>query len=430
MSLVLRLSEQQLKAFFLKLLEWVGPAPSLMIEGSNKSKSKKSSGSGNGSGSESDEKTAGSDAGSDSDSEGEGEGGAGDDSSDDASADAKSDQKASKKRKSKANGSAAAAAGSGGAASSSAGALPGTAGNADRAIIFFKLVNTLIDKLGGIFVPYFGHLMDHITSYLSAAELAKATKSYAKSIKSGSPAAAAASSADVQPNLKKRRTDSTATATATGGAADSKSGDSKSGAADTASSSTAAVDPALQSLSYQNELVDHVVRACFKCFASDRNHFMGKEKFDRLLPVLVGQLEWAYHTRSLIIIAGGASGPAGAESDVRGEQYKAFIQSLLAPAIVEMAERMGNFALWQPLNHAVLMQSRSKRALIRQSSLKVIIGIYEKIREPYVVLLPETLPFVSELMQDSDQTVERLTQQLCKILEQLSGENIQQALQK
>lgn len=89
-----------------------------------------------------------------------------------------------------------------------------------------------------------------------------------------------------------------------------------------------------------------------------------------------------------------------------------------------------NQTLWQPLNHAVLLKTRSRVALVRFSALKVVLGFYEKIREPYIVLLPETLPFVAELMQDTDEHVERLTHQLSKLLEQLSGESLDDALKK
>jgi hypothetical protein len=122
MALVLRLSEPQLKAFFLKTVEWLGPPPLLMIEnakaGSKSADDKDGDGEGEG--------------------EGEGSGGSGSESDPDSS-DEKKTAGAGKGQKRKAEDSASAA-----VAGVNSG---GGSNNVDRAIIFFKLVNQLIKTL-------------------------------------------------------------------------------------------------------------------------------------------------------------------------------------------------------------------------------------------------------------------------------------------
>ena len=46
----------------------------------------------------------------------------------------------------------------------------------------------------------------------------------------------------------------------------------------------------------------------------------------------------------------------------------------------------------------------------------------------YQVLLPETLPFLAELMEDPVEAVEQACQALLEELQELSGENLQDML--
>jgi hypothetical protein len=139
--------------------------------------------------------------------------------------------------------------------------------------------------------------MDHCVSYLHWGELSVACKAARKEHSREAPAA------------KKRRTAASAAAAVEDGESDAWLDAVGSG-----------------NVRDQIAVCDQVVRALHQVFVVDATlHFMGKEKFDRLLPVLVGQLEWSYYVRP------------------NAEQYKTFVHALLAPAIVEMAALMGNF---------------------------------------------------------------------------------------
>ena len=47
---------------------------------------------------------------------------------------------------------------------------------------------------------------------------------------------------------------------------------------------------------------------------------------------------------------------------------------------------------------------------------------YSKLGEELLVLLPETIPFLAELMEDSDPLVEKLTQEIIQGIEKYLGE--------
>jgi len=51
-----------------------------------------------------------------------------------------------------------------------------------------------------------------------------------------------------------------------------------------------------------------------------------------------------------------------------------------------------------------------------------------QLSEEYLALLPETLPFLSELLEDAELAVEARTQRLVRHLETLSGESLAQYL--
>lgn len=72
----------------------------------------------------------------------------------------------------------------------------------------------------------------------------------------------------------------------------------------------------------------------------------------------------------------------------------------------------------------VLLVTRSEHSESRLAALEVVYNIVSRLREEYLVLLPESLPFLSELMEDSDIAVEARTQELVKLLEELADEKL------
>ena len=79
---------------------------------------------------------------------------------------------------------------------------------------------------------------------------------------------------------------------------------------------------------------------------------------------------------------------------------------------------------------------------VRQSVLHILMAMYNKLGESLLIMLPETIPFLAELLEgmlwscsglswvfvvlDEDEQVEQLCQKLIKIIEELLGESIQQ----
>lgn len=58
-------------------------------------------------------------------------------------------------------------------------------------------------------------------------------------------------------------------------------------------------------------------------------------------------------------------------------------------------------------------------------ALKVVVNLATKLGEDYMPLLPETVPFISELLEDENSEVEKECQRSVQELEKILGEPLQ-----
>ncbi|KAL6311451.1 hypothetical protein AAG906_005381 [Vitis piasezkii] len=104
------------------------------------------------------------------------------------------------------------------------------------------------------------------------------------------------------------------------------------------------------------------------------------------------------------------------------------VDDLLVACIGQMAVTAGTDLLWKPLNHEVLMQTRSEKLRSRILGLRIVKFFVEKLKEEYLVLLAETIPFLGELLEDVEPPVKSLAQEILKEMESMSGESLGQYL--
>ncbi|KAJ1881667.1 snoRNA-binding rRNA-processing protein utp10, partial [Kickxella alabastrina] len=111
------------------------------------------------------------------------------------------------------------------------------------------------------------------------------------------------------------------------------------------------------------------------------------------------------------------SRPSDNVSESAFEAYVSRVRKYLAPAAAQLAVAAGNDAMWKSLNQEVMMKSRSDDPAVRVGSLVVLQAFYEKLGEEFLILLPETIPYLAELLEDDSARVERVTQETIKIIE-------------
>ena len=99
--------------------------------------------------------------------------------------------------------------------------------------------------------------------------------------------------------------------------------------------------------------------------------------------------------------------------------------------LTALALAAGDEQLWKPLNHAVLeAASFDGRSEVRIGGLLSLFSLMKSLGEEYMVLLPECLPVLSELLEDNNEEVAGLAREIITLAEELLGENLEDAFRR
>ncbi|XP_043958197.1 HEAT repeat-containing protein 1 [Gambusia affinis] len=136
----------------------------------------------------------------------------------------------------------------------------------------------------------------------------------------------------------------------------------------------------------------------------DTHRFLSRERADALLGPLVDQLE----------------------NSLGGTQvYQNRVVQHLAPCVGQFAVALADDSQWKTLNYQILLKTRHSDSKVRFSSLLMLMELASRLKENYVVLLPETIPFLAELMEDECEEVEQQVQKVIQEMENILGEPLQ-----
>lgn len=92
--------------------------------------------------------------------------------------------------------------------------------------------------------------------------------------------------------------------------------------------------------------------------------------------------------------------------------------------IFEMNDRLNDESVWMRLNYELLLLLRRERIATRLCVLGLIEHLFEAMRERYLVTLSDTIPFLTETLEDEDERVETIAKRIVQRVEQLTGESI------
>lgn len=97
--------------------------------------------------------------------------------------------------------------------------------------------------------------------------------------------------------------------------------------------------------------------------------------------------------------------------------------------LTALAGAAGNEQLWKPLNYAMLDACGNRgRSEVRKAGLECLLSVMRALGEEYMILLPECLPILSELLEDNDEEVAGLAQDCISLGEDLLGESLEESL--
>uniref|UniRef100_A0A2I3T227 HEAT repeat-containing protein 1 n=1 Tax=Pan troglodytes TaxID=9598 RepID=A0A2I3T227_PANTR len=151
-------------------------------------------------------------------------------------------------------------------------------------------------------------------------------------------------------------------------------------------------------------LLQFILNCLYKIFLFDTQHFISKERAEALMMPLVDQLE----------------NRLGGE-----EKFQERVTKHLIPCIAQFSVAMADDSLWKPLNYQILLKTRDSSPKVRFAALITVLALAEKLKENYIVLLPESIPFLAELMEDECEEVEHQCQKTIQQLETVLGEPLQ-----
>ncbi|EGC38069.1 hypothetical protein DICPUDRAFT_149273 [Dictyostelium purpureum] len=233
----------------------------------------------------------------------------------------------------------------------------------DNLLFFYKIVNSLSSNLKTIFVPYFGYFLDDSIRQLQSIFNNTPLKNNNNII------------VNETNNINKRKL----------------------------LNNNNNINNNINNINNNNieeSILCFVISALEKCFMYDTDGFLDKQKFEQVLPALANQLENQMGTI---------------------ESYNNRVKHYLAPCITQLAVAINQDLLWKHLNHTILMKTRSPYSIVRYSAMVVINSLHRRMGEQLLILLPETIPFISELLEDSVPDVERITQETIKEIEKHLG---------
>ncbi|XP_073345886.1 HEAT repeat-containing protein 1 isoform X2 [Pagrus major] len=151
-------------------------------------------------------------------------------------------------------------------------------------------------------------------------------------------------------------------------------------------------------------LLQHVLDCLYKIFLYDTQRFLSKERADALMSPLLDQLENA----------------------LGGDQvYQQRVTQHLVPCVGQFCVALADDTQWKTLNYQILLKTRHTDSKVRFSSLLMLMEVASKLKENYMVLLPETIPFLAELMEDECEEVEQQVQKVVQEMENILGEPLQ-----
>jgi len=151
------------------------------------------------------------------------------------------------------------------------------------------------------------------------------------------------------------------------------------------------------------ELIYGVVDTLRNCFHYDNQGFISKDRFELLMNPIIDQLD----------------------NTMFGKDYDTFVKEHLLKCLVSFASSTNDVTCWKSLNHQILLKTKSAQAHVRLACLQITQEIYQRMGESYMILIPETIPFLAEILEDDSVEVEQQCQQVIKTIEEISGESLQ-----
>ncbi|XP_011695348.1 PREDICTED: HEAT repeat-containing protein 1 [Wasmannia auropunctata] len=152
------------------------------------------------------------------------------------------------------------------------------------------------------------------------------------------------------------------------------------------------------------ELVEAILLTLHRVFSYDVHNFIVEDRYEILMQPIVDQVENTMGTR---------------------EEYESRASQLIVPCIASFASAISDDSLHKQLVYQILLKTRHAKPYVRSTALNALVEIARKLGEDFMPLLPETVPFLAEMLEDEDEATEKCAQNAVRTLEEILGEPLQ-----
>ncbi|KAI8619287.1 hypothetical protein BC830DRAFT_1104805 [Chytriomyces sp. MP71] len=105
-------------------------------------------------------------------------------------------------------------------------------------------------------------------------------------------------------------------------------------------------------------------------------------------------------------------------------KYLVNMTRYIVPTVGLLAVNIGKESMWKIINKEVMRKSRSDDVLCRIVTCNAMQEFYVQLGEEFLIMLPETVPTIAELMEDSDERVQVAVQELTAEIQKHLGEDL------
>ncbi|KAK9370858.1 hypothetical protein V1509DRAFT_614990 [Lipomyces kononenkoae] len=191
-------------------------------------------------------------------------------------------------------------------------------------------------------------------------------------------------------------------------------------------------------MKFDRELWDVVISSLVGAFSNDQEEFwQAPVRFDKIVDVLLAQLALGLHTTDLLQQAIVAFAVSCSSEDHYKRINKAILNYMrdfddddIMDDFQDADEESDRFALDpKRIAKTARLNAGSTSSDVKITSVKALKAIYERLGEEWLSMLPQLVPIVAELLEDSDENVEtEVRNDLVPVIEGVLGESLDRYL--
>lgn len=149
-------------------------------------------------------------------------------------------------------------------------------------------------------------------------------------------------------------------------------------------------------------LIQSIVSTLSNVFKYDTINFTTKERFEIIMNPIVDLLE-----------------------AVDLEDYNNVCQHSVIPCISNLIAAVTDDTLWKDINCQIMLKARHRLPEVRSVCIDTTLAVAERLGENFLPLLPDSIPFLAELMEDEQEEIEQKTRKAIQQMEKYVNEPIE-----